>query len=40
MKFFLEHVDHGLASLVYVAVCAACAGCVLYLVASLAAAPA
>jgi hypothetical protein len=40
MKFFLERVDHGLASLVYVAVCAACAGCVLYLVASLAAAQA
>jgi hypothetical protein len=40
MKFFLERVDHGLANLIYVAVCAACAGCVLYLVASLAAAPA
>lgn len=37
MKFILERVDHGFASLVYVAVCAACAGCVLYLVASLAA---
>lgn len=40
MKFFLERLDHGFANLVYVAVCAACAGCVLYLVANLVAAQA
>jgi hypothetical protein len=34
----VEPLDHGFASLVYVAVCVGCAGCVLYLVAALAAA--
>lgn len=38
MKFFLHRVDAGWATLVYVAVCAACTGCVLYLVAALVAA--
>jgi hypothetical protein len=38
MKFIPRRVDHGLANLVYVAVCAGCTGCVLYLVATLAAA--
>ena len=38
MKFIPERFDQGLASLVYVAVCAGCTGCVLYVVAALAAA--
>jgi hypothetical protein len=39
MKFIVvEPMDHRFASLVYVAVCVGCAGCVLYLVAALAAA--
>lgn len=37
MKFIPERLDHGWASLVYVAVCAGCTGCVLYVVATLAA---
>jgi hypothetical protein len=38
MKRFVESLDHRFAGLVYVAVCVGCAGCVLYLVAALAAA--
>jgi hypothetical protein len=38
MKFFARHVDHRFATLVYVAVCVGCTGCVLYLAAALAAA--
>jgi hypothetical protein len=38
MKFTFERIDHALADLVYVAVCVGCAGCVLYVVATLAAA--
>jgi hypothetical protein len=38
MKFIPERLDQGLTSLVYVAVCAGCTGCVLYVVAALAAA--
>lgn len=38
MRFFSQHLDTGWANLVYVAVCAGCTGCVLYLVAALVAA--
>ncbi len=38
MKFIPERLDQGLASLVYVAICAGCTGCLLYVVAALAAA--
>lgn len=35
MKFIPTLRHHGLANLVYVAVCAGCAGCVLYVATSL-----
>lgn len=38
MKFIPQRLDTGWATLVYVAVCTACTGCVLYLVAALVAA--
>jgi hypothetical protein len=39
MKFFAQqHLDAGWTNLVYVAVCAGCTACVLYLVAALVAA--
>jgi hypothetical protein len=37
MKFILERIDPAAANLVYVVVCVGCAGCLLYVVAALAA---
>lgn len=38
MKFIPQRFDHGLVNLVYVAVCAGCTGCVLYVATALVAA--